>query len=261
MINAFYSGVSGAKTCQTRLDVSANNIANVSTTGFKAQQTTFTDLVYNNMAIDENASVILKEGSGVKIADTSPSLDQGNVEYTDGVYDVAILGEGYFAVGDDAGNISYTRSGNFSVQKNGDDKYLMTSNGEYVLDSELSPIVISGQAQNVQFTTGAQNAEASSQADSETESSNAQIINIGVFNFDNPYALSPDGYGKLSATAASGAANLYNEALIEQGALEGSNVDIATEMSNLLQAQRGFQFSSKVIQAADEMESIANTLR
>jgi len=261
MINAFYSGITGAKSAQTRLDITANNIANANTAGFKAQQAAFTDLIYTNLTKNDAASPSLKAGNGVKISAASSLLDQGNLEYTERSFDIAIIGDGYFAVGDNEGNISYTRAGNFCLQKNGEDYYLMTSSGDYVLNSKLSPIIIADSGKEIQFTESTDEEALASGLDAEAEALNSQIINIGIFKFDNPHALSLEGYGKLSPNAASGEAELFAEAQIRQGALEGSNVDIAEQMSDLIKAQRGFQFSSKVIQVVDEMEGLANSLR
>lgn len=261
MINAFYSSVTGAKSAQTRLDITANNIANANTVGFKAQQAAFTDLVYTNLTNNDEAAASLKAGNGVKISGASSLLDQGNVEYTHRPFDLAIIGDGYFAVGDNKGNISYTRTGGFCLQKNGEDNYLMTSGGDYVLNSDLSPIIIADPSKDIQFTTATDEEVLTFDADSATASANLQTVNIGIFSFANPYALSLDGYGKLFPTAASGEAELLSEAEIRQGALEGSNVDISQQMSELIKAQRGFQLNSKVIQAVDEMEALANSLR
>lgn len=261
MINAFYNSVSGAKSAQTRLDITANNIANSNTAGFKAQQASFTDLIYTSLTDNDEAHPSLKAGNGVKISGISSLLDQGTLQSTERPFDLAIIGDGYFAVGDEKGNISYTRAGNFCLQKNGEDNYLMTGGGDYVLNSDLSPIIIADLGQDIRFTTGTDEDLAASGLDSETESAAFQSVNIGIFKFDNPYALTLDGYGKLSPSAASGEAELFAGAEIRQGVLEGSNVDIAEQMSVLIKAQRGFQFNSKIIQAVDEMEGIANNLR
>ncbi len=254
MIQAFYSGVAGAKSFQTQIDVGANNIANAGTNGFKEQQSAFADLMYVNLPGAEGEASNLKTGSGVKVSDISPALEEGPVEVTGRPYDVALLGEGYFCVQDDASNTYFTRAGNFCLKKNGESSYLATANGDLVLNEKLEPIVIAEREHNVRFGAPALEAGVN-------ENENENVINLAVFAFDNPYALIRDGYGRLQTTAGSGEGAIYYGAKISQGALEGSNVDLASEMTNLLQAQRGFQCSVKIIQTADELEGIANSLR
>jgi len=250
MIKAFYSGVSGAKSFQTRLDVSANNIANANTPGFRADRSTFADLVYSGLSAAEGDNSDLKSGSGVKVADISSSLEEGTFEDTGRSYDVAILGEGYFCLRDDGGSTYFTRAGDFFLKKNGDSYSLATVNGDVVLNDKLEAVTLAEPTADVRFEGPAQQSN-----------ENSGIINLAIFSFQNPYALAKDGYGRLTTTTASGEGTLYYGAQIRQGALEGSNVDMAAEMATVIQSQRGFQFGAKVIQTADEMESIANSLR
>ncbi len=242
MISAFYSGVSGAKSAQAGLDVNANNIANVNTTGYKAQQTGFSDLLY----IETSAQNPVQIGSGVKVSAVSSFLDTGSIQQTGAEYDFAILGEGYFCVRGNDNNIYYTRNGNFNLQEQDGTTYLVTASGEQVLNSQQSPVTLS----------------AASDSESAEASETATVgIDIGVFTFNNPYALTRNGYGLFSANAQSGAAEVDAESYVVQGAIEGSNVDLTCELTDMMQAQRSFQMSVKLIQTADELENIANNLR
>lgn len=250
MICAFYNGLSGSKAFQNRLNVSANNIANINTTGYQAQQAAFTDLIYSNMAQTDETKVALQTGNGVKTSVVLSVLGEGTIHQTGRSEDVALMGEGYFAVRNPEGDLFFTRCGNFHFEKKDDKNYLMTTNGDFVLNNQLLPITNDGLAQNILFNGPA--------SDSLEE---GDSINLAVFAFPNPFGLVRDGYGRLSATEISGEGEMYYEACVKQGALEGSNVDLATEMSNIIQAQRGFQLSTKVIQTVDEMENIANSLR
>lgn len=250
MINAFYSGMSGAKSFQTRLNVSANNMANANTAGYESQQATFTDLMYTNLTGADGAPATLQTGNGVRASDISSALTKGTIEQTGRNEDIALLGDGYFCVQDAQGNRFFTRSGNFHFEINQDQRYLMTANGDSVLDENLIPVKVPADAQNTRFG-GPSTAPAGEDG----------MINLAVIAFSNPYGLSRDGYGRMAATAASGVGALALGTTAQQGALEGSNVDLVTEMSDMMQAQRGFQFSTKILQTADEMENVINSLR
>jgi len=253
MINSFYSGVSGAKGFQNELNVTANNIANVNTTAYKSQEACFADLIYTNMAAqEENATLV--SGNGVKIASVTSLLQTGPLTETGRNLDAAIMGDGYFAVRDAAGEVYFTRNGNFQLQTISGQMCLTTAGGDCVLNEEMEPATIANPNESI-FLTGP-GGEISQEAAGEDNS-----IHIGVFSFSNPYALLNDGYGRMKATDGSGTGDLVAGAKIRTGVLEGSNVDVATELCNMLQAQRGFQFSAKLIQTADELENVANNLR
>lgn len=262
MINAFYSAVSGMTGFQNKINISANNMANVNTVGYKEQSASFTDLKYSDIYTLKEDEKQIKGGIGVKITNTSSLMQQGAIQQTGKNLDVAILGQGYFKVKDADNNEFYTRAGNFQIQKRDDENYLVTSNGESVLDDKGDEIKISSTADNVVFRADNEEIEdTSSDSDTENEAQSIEFAKIGVYTFDNPYALALDGYGRLSESEGSGEGKIFYEANIKQGALESSNVDIAGEMTNLIVAQRGFSFNSKVIQSADELENIANNLR
>ena len=258
MINAFYSAVSGMTSFQNKLNVSANNMANINTPGFKEQISAFSDLNYSEVYITKDTQKDIKSGNGVRLSDASSVLDQGSINQTGRTLDAAIEGDGYFKVQDSNGNEYYTRDGNFQVKTSSDGNYLVTANGDSVLDDNSQPITISGQATNIIFS--ANNSVAASATDS-TDTTAAQIVGIGVYTFSNPYALVRDGDSRLSESQSSGTGMVLTGAKVKQGSLESSNVDMAGEMTNMLMAQRGFSLNSKVIQTADELENIANTLR
>jgi len=248
MINAFYSGVAGSKSYQTSLNVTANNIANVNTAGYQSQQTNFADLIYTGIAPTTGEDPAIAFGSGTKVASVATNLKPGTFTPTGRRYDYMIGGDGYFAVMDSGGNTYYTKNGNFHLDATG--TYLLTANGERVLDANLSPLDLSA--------AGAETYSADT-AGAEDMISQAELP--GVFTFTNPAALTREGNGLLSATGALRKAEADSSSKVISGALEGSNVDIAQDLSDLLVAQRGFEFSAKVIQTADELENIANNLR
>lgn len=248
MIKAFYSGVAGSKSYQTSLNVTANNIANVNTAGYQSQQTNFADLVYTGITPTVEGGPAIASGNGTKAASVTTNLKTGAFTPTGRRYDYMIEGNGYFAVLDPGGNTYYTKNGNFYLDSTG--AYLLTANGEQVLNAALSPLNLSVDRAKTDYTDMA-----------ETENMLTQAELPGVFTFINPAALTRDGNGRLSATGASGEAVADPNAKVISGALEGSNVDIARELTDLLSAQRGFELSAKVIQTADELENIANNLR
>ncbi|MGI5891282.1 MAG: flagellar hook-basal body protein [Bacillota bacterium] len=250
MINSFYTAKIGATNYQSLLDVSANNLANASTTGFKSQRIAYSDLVYTNMPAQKySQNLPLQVGHGAKVNSISANLEQGAVQETGHNLDVAILGAGYFCVERETGQRYYTRAGNFRMVNSGEEKYLITCNGERVLDDKFQPITIKEPGNQVILYGPAEGESAEN------------TIRLAVVNFDNPYALREVGSGLLAATDQSGEGTLVSEARLRQGALECSNVDLATEITKILQAQRGFQFSARIIQTADEIEAMANTLR
>ncbi len=246
MIQGFYTAKTGVANYQNFLNVTANNIANASTVAYKSQRVAFSDLVYTDMP----KTIDLQSGNGTKVSSVSADLTQGVVTETDNALDVAIYGDGYFCVENEAGERYYTRAGNFQVSESDGQNYLVTANGERVLDRDFNPIIVTGDVDSAVLS-------GPSQANDGEEGT----IQLAVVRFDNPYALKEEGNGLYSANAQSGQGTLVEDAVVVQGGLESSNVDLATEMTKMIQAQRGFQFSSRVIQTADELESMANTLR
>lgn len=236
MIKAFYTGQSGTKYHQLNIDFIANNVANINTIGYKSQEATFADLLYTS-----------ETGGGVKSDSAQVNLAQGVYVQTGDKFDCAINGEGYFAVMDANGDIYYTRDGNFSAQMGPDGKqYLMNSSGDYVLDENYNKIEITDENQNYTVTG---------------PNGGLESIEVGVFTFPVPENLMQIGGNKYVATPGAGDPTLDPTAEVLSGYLESSNVDLSTEMTNLMTAQRAFQISTKIVQIADEMEQTANNLR
>lgn len=236
MIRAFYSGAAGLKSQQTAVDVTANNISNVNTAGYKAKQEKFGDLLYSSMKTPgaSSGSANLSVGNGSAVTETVTDTAEGTPVNTGNSTDYCIRGSGFFAVRDASGNAFYTRDGSFrAVQGNGR-LWIGDSSGRLVLDNAGKPIPMDG-------------------------SGSAQAA-PGVYRFANSGALQPQGDNLYSPTALSGAATSANTE-VKQGCLESSNVDLAREMSNLLMSQRVYQLNSKVVQTADSIEEMANQLR
>lgn len=248
MINGFYAARSGAIASQQNLNIISNNMANVSTAGFKSQEAGFTDLLYTQVVSGNSVAEDLQNGNGVRLSTARRNNTQGTLEQTGLVLDAALSGTGYFAVQNPAGEISYTRQGNFSASREAGGLFLVTASGDYVLDDRLQRIALPDPVSAAVFRAPSDGPEAGG-------------IRIGIFSFGNPDALLPDGNGKFTATEASGAAQVDEITTLSQGYLERSNVDLSNEMADLILAQRGFQFSANLIRTADEMEQTANNLR
>lgn len=241
MIRGFYSAKLGALAQQENMNLIANNMANVNTVGYKPMRTSFTDLIYQNInrpQADEPAMV----GHGVKINKTDLSMADGALDPTNYQLDYAIIGEGqFFALRDAAGDIQYTRAGNFILSiDDGDTYYLAAANGDRVLDAEGEEIEIEFDEDNsFEIPTGT----------------------IGVYSFNNPYGLYAVGNNRYIATDVSGEAEAVETPRLMAGYLEKSAVEVATEMVRVIEASRAFSFNTRMVQVADEVEQTINNLR
>ncbi len=245
---AFYTGASGLRAYQNEVDIISHNVANVGTAGYKATQATFRELVYSNMNTNINREREEddknKVGHGVKMAGQDLLFNQGNLQSSQYPLDFAISGEALFCV-DRKGRVEYTRDGSFSISVEGDDDYLVTSDGAYVLDRDGNRMTINYDID------GRPNTKDLSER-------------MGLYKFENPYGLRRTDWSSFLVTDISGEPELVplsNDNNIYTSTLERSNVDLAKEISDLIVAQKSYQFSAKIVQTADELESIANSLR
>ena len=239
---------------QLNVEVISNNIANMSTTGFKRQRAEFQDLIYQNLerpgASTSDAGNIdptgVQVGYGVKTGSVYRITEQGSMTRTDNHYDLAINGRGYFQILMPDGRTAYTRAGNFSSSPTGqivtEDGYVVQPEiqiPENALDFSISP---SG---NVQALLPGQTAP-------------QDLGQLTLATFVNPAGLEALGDNLLVETAASGPATVGNPGStgfgsVNQNYVEASNVNPVTEISALIMAQRAYEMNSKVINATDEM--------
>jgi fagellar hook-basal body proteins len=234
MISSFYTAATGTIQLQKGVDVVANNIANVSTSGYKPSEPTFSDLVYTNIHAEPGTDADLKSGHGTELAKTDTLFDQGDMKNTGHPLDYALTEpDQFFAVQQD-GTVKYTRSGNFHLSVQQDGNYLVDSNGAYVLGADGQPVTM------------------------ENEQDDAAI---GVFSFGNCDGLERDGNSDFIASARSGAAVPVNNPELKKGWLEDSSVNLANEMTSAMELQRAFQFNSKIVQMSDEIMQTVNGLR
>lgn len=241
---AFYTGASGLGAFQESINLIGNNLANSNTAGYKPVQADFENLLYTRMYVNSDQRPL--EGTGVRVRGGNMIVEQGSMRQTERDLDFAIAGEGFFAVEQD-GVVSYTRDGEFvksSVQDDG--YYLTTVDGAFVLDLDGERIGLP------------------SNTDMEQEIANELKDILGVFRFANPEALQPVTSNRYLPTEKSGEATAAEDTeqhKILQRTIELSKVSVADEMSDMILAQRGFQFSARIVQSADEVEDIVNNLR
>ena len=243
---AFYNGASGMIAYQESLNVVSHNVANVNTVGFKSARSSFNDLLYTRMNTKVEGENLT--GHGIKHQDTDLIFHQSPLQQTMNPLDFAIADDyGLFALRSPDGQVSYTRNGAFAIGMNGNTMYLVSADdGSYVLDSRGANIQIP-----VQPNTGnVPNLEGLAQK-------------IGVYTFSNPYGLESQAGSRFTPSEISGAAiAMSNSAgVIREGMLEASGSDLTQEMTRMIEAQRAFQMSAKVIQTADELENVVNNLR
>ncbi len=252
----------GMQAQQTNVEVISNNIANMTTTGFKRQRAAFQDLIYQDLRrVGSNSSdtgSLLPSGAqvglGVKTAAIYRINEQGNIEQTGNSLDVAIQGNGYFQVTLPSGDTAYSRDGTFGLSPEGQ---IVTSNGYVVLPGITIPTNATGVSINsagqVQVTL-----------DGQTTSSTVGQIQLATF--PNEAGLYSTGDNLFIQTAASGnpvtgtpASPGFGSTL--QGFVESSNVNVVTEITDLITAQRAYEMNSKVITASDQMLSTLTNLR
>ncbi|EKF41566.1 flagellar basal-body rod protein FlgG [Nitratireductor indicus] len=253
-MKALSIAATGMSAQQLNLEVIANNIANINTTGFKRARAEFSDLLYqtermqgvpsraNQAIVPEGANV----GLGVKAAAVRNLHIQGPLTNTDNKLDVALVGKGWFVIDGADGEPIYTRAGSFNTNATGQ---LVTTQGYTVSPN----IVIPDDALEVVINKSGQ---IYARIDGQTELQ--ELGQLTLANFANEAGLDPIGDNLFRETAASGAAiqgvpGDPGFATIEQGYLESSNVDPVKEITELISAQRAYEMNSKVIRAADEM--------
>lgn len=280
MMRSLWTAASGMRAQQVNVDTIANNIANVNTTGYKSQEASFKSLLYQNLqsTSTNNAGdlkpVAAEVGLGSRVSAITSIFEQGNLLASDNVFSMAIEGDGFFSVRGEDGQIYYTRDGNFNISPVQGGNMLVTADGLPLLDQNGNTIIIPSEynAANLEvqpdgrltFRDGEGNLLNLMGTDA---NGNQYNQTIGLFQFSNPAGLSHEGNNYFGVTPASGdPMNEFNNpnlvgSKVHQKYIEGSNVDVANEVVNLIVAQRAYEMNSKAIQASDEMMQQANNLR
>ncbi len=261
MIRALFIASTGMMAQKMNIEVISHNLANVNTVGYKKARADFQDLMYQTVRSPGTFSSETSQlpsgimvGLGVRPVSVEKIFQEGDFMHTGNSLDLAIEGEGFFQILLPDGNVAYTRSGNFKVDREG---RLVTSEG-YPLEPEITI-----PADTESITIGVDGRVSVIQSGS-TEP--VELGQIEISRFVNPAGLKPIGRNLYLATDASGepiTGTPGSEGLgtISQGFLEMSNVNIVDEMIKMITAQRAFEISSKVVQAVDEMLQYTNNLR
>jgi flagellar basal-body rod protein FlgG len=253
MIKSLWTAKTGLEAQQTKMDVIANNLANVSTNGFKKSRAVFQDLLYQNMrqagGRNDMQNVLpagLQIGSGVRPVATERIQTQGSLEQTGNSKDVAIDGKGFFQVLMPDGNNAYTRDGSFQVNESGQ---LVTADGYPIQPAVLIP------QDALSITIGKDGVVTVTQPGS---NQSTQVGQLSLSTFVNPAGLQSIGDNLYLETSASGMRNestpgLNGAGRLDQGYVETSNVNVVEEMVNMIQTQRAYEINSKAVQTSDEM--------
>jgi flagellar basal-body rod protein FlgG len=263
-IQSLYTASTGMQALGTKLDVIANNMANVNTTAFKEDRANFEDLFYRQYRLpgaeDVNGnrtSTGIEVGLGVRVSSTQTNFEQGAFETTNKPLDLAIEGDGFFQIVDPNGDFLYTRSGNFGINPNGQ-LVLGSASLGYL---EASGITIPQEATGIVVSVDGQ---VQYQTQNSPTLTNAGQINLAKF-------INPDGLQKMgdnlyretdaSNTVQLGTPGQQGFGTVRQGFLEASNVEPVEQLIDLIQTQRAFELNSQVVQAGDQIMSIVNNLR
>ncbi|WP_286784725.1 MULTISPECIES: flagellar basal-body rod protein FlgG [Pseudomonas] len=253
MLSALWVAKTGLSAQDMNLTTISNNLANVSTTGFKRDRAEFQDLLYQvrrqpgaQATQDNQLPSGLQLGTGVRIVGTQKNFTEGSLQTTDQPLDMAVNGDGFFQVTMPDGTVSYTRDGTFHLNSDGQ---VVTANG-----FPLEPaIVVPPETQT--FTVGEDGTVSVTVSGSSTPT---VIGNIQTANFINPAGLQATGNNLFMETASSGAPQTGTPGLnglgtVLQNTLENSNVSTVEELVNMITTQRAYEMNSKVISTADQM--------
>ncbi|WP_163649419.1 flagellar basal-body rod protein FlgG [Modicisalibacter sp. 'Wilcox'] len=253
MIRSLWTAKTGLEAQQTQLDVISNNLANVSTNGFKRSRAVFEDLLYQNLrqpgaqsTVQDNLPSGFQVGSGVRPVATERLHTQGNLENTENSRDLAINGKGFFQVQRPDGTTAYTRDGSFQVNQNGQ---LVTSSGYPIEPAVFIP-------QNALSVSVSRDGIVSVTQPGTTQST--QVGQLTLANFTNPAGLESVGENLYLETDASGpvAQNLPGNngaGVLYQGYVETSNVNVVEEMVGMIETQRAYEINSKAVEKSDQM--------
>ncbi len=261
MIRSLWTAASGMQAQNTNIDVIANNLANVNTSGFKRSRAEFQDLLYETMrppgvtsAAGNQVPTGIQIGHGTRTVATQKIFIQGDFQHTENDLDMAIEGHGFFQITQPNGDIAYTRAGDFKIDSDG---RIVTADG-YPIEPEIT---IPTDATAVSIST-----DGIVSVLQPGQTAPTDVGNIQLARFVNPGGLETIGRNLMIQTEASGepATGVPGEegyGTVAQGYLEMSNVSVVDEMVNMITAQRAYEINSKAIQTADDMLQVANNLK
>jgi flagellar basal-body rod protein FlgG len=263
-VQSLYSAATGMSAMEKKLDVIANNLANIETTGFKRGRPNFEDLFYRHEQMpgaQDSAGQFtptgISVGLGTRVSSIQTEFRQGAFQLTERELDVAIEGPGFFQAMDPTGEVLYTRSGNFSTNANGELVLGSASIGRLVEPS----IVIPEDATLVSIS-----ADGTVSVRQPGTPNLTQLGNLELVTFINPEGLLKLGDNLYAETDASGSPTAgppgqEGRGLLRQGALEASNVEPVRELIDLITTQRAFELNSQAVQVGDEIMQLVANLR
>ncbi|MGO9959952.1 MAG: flagellar hook-basal body protein [Solirubrobacteraceae bacterium] len=243
MLQGLYAASSGMEASQTQFDAISNDLANLNTPGYQSQEVGFSDLLYSGGGSSTGSSVAT--GSGAVATVIGRSQEPGAIDQTGDPLDVAISGDGYLQVRRNDGSIGLTRDGALQVDSSGQ---LTNQDGNAL----VPPITLPKGVGAGQVTIA---------ANGEVTTAGRKLGRITLVTVPAPDQLQPDGDSMFSVTSGSGATRAAAGATVQQGALEGSNVDLAQAMSTMVTAERAYQMAGQAIQYQDQMLEIANGIK
>ena len=251
-----WTAKSGLEAQQQKLSIIANNISNVNTVGYKRSRGVFEDLLYQNLkqpggqsseSTQYTSGIMI--GTGTNLVANPKDFSQGSLQKTDGQFDIAIEGNGFFTIVQPDGNNAYTRDGSFTVNKDGE---LVTNMGFAVVP-------------NITIPENATDVHISDDGRVVVESGGEQSVvgTIALTNFISPKGLKPIGHNLFLQTTSSGEPTTATPGVsgmgsIRQGFIESSNVSVVEEMVSMIETQRAYELSSKAVSAADDMMRTLN---
>ncbi len=257
MLQALYTGGNGMLTHQQNIDVIANNVANMSTPGYKSARMDFRDALYERMRspTDNSPGVNLQRGAGVLPYQTVRDFTTGTLTDTGRPLDFVVEGEGFFLVEGQNGERLYTRAGTFYLSAETTGDYLVDASGMYVLDANQNRVRMQGNVSDLSVGPDG----TLSTLNPATQEITA-FARLGVFGFDNPNGLTTVGANYFVSSDNSGAPRAA-AGTVRQGVTEASNVDYAMEVTRLIRAQRAYQLSARLVTTADQMAQTCNSIR
>lgn len=253
MIRSLWIARTGLDAQQTQLDVISNNLANVSTNGFKRSRAVFEDLLYQTLrqpgaqsSQQTQVPTGLQIGTGARPVATARIFTQGNIQKTDNALDLAVQGNGFFQILLPDGTTGYTRDGSFQKDNQGQ---IVTSDGYPLQPNITIP------ADAISVSVGTDGTVTVTQSGS---AASTQIGSIQLANFINPAGLLSMGQNLFLETAASGTPTpntpgTNGSGIVNQGYVETSNVNVAEELVTMIQTQRAYELNSKVVSTSDAM--------
>ena len=263
-VQTLYTAATGMEAMESKLDVIANNMANINTTGFKKDRANFEDVFYRQYrlpgALDADSTRTatgIEVGLGTRVSSTQSNFKQGSFQTTNNTLDFAIEGDGFFQVQNPNGGFYYTRAGNFNLNANGQ-LVLGSAQKGYLLEPSLT---VPPEATGIVVT-----ADGQVQYSTQTSPNLQTLGQLQLAKFVNPDGMMKLGDNLFQKTDASGdeqtgAPGQQGFGNIRQGFLEASNVEPVTELIDLITTQRSFELNSQVVQAGDQIMQIVANLR